>query len=122
MFEYLLARLASKNGKTDIMEIQQVPGRKSDPKDSRRIQKIYSVGLLRESIVARGVLKELRMLIRERLKERKGSRVAVKAGAKKIAETFYDTITKGLDYVEQGTAKYIQQVKQKELKLMNNTG
>ena len=49
------------------MEIQQVPGRKSDPKDSRWIQKIYSAGLLRESIVAKGELKELRMLTRERL-------------------------------------------------------
>jgi len=49
------------------METQQVPGRKSDPKDCRWIQKIYSAGLLRESIVAKGELKELRMLTRERL-------------------------------------------------------
>jgi transposase len=49
------------------METQQVKGRKSDPKDSRWIQKIYSAGLLRESIVAKGMLKDLRMLIRERM-------------------------------------------------------
>ena len=55
----------------------------------------------------------------KRLKGRKGSKVAVKAGARKIAEAFYDAITKGLDYVEQGTAKYLEQVKQKELKLLN---
>jgi len=55
----------------------------------------------------------------KRLKGRKGAKVAVKAGARKIAEAFYDAITKGLDYVEQGTAKYIEQLKQKELKLMN---
>ena len=54
----------------------------------------------------------------KRLKGRKGSKVAVKAGAGKIAEAFYDAITKGLDYVEQGTAKYIEQLKQKELKLL----
>jgi len=48
-------------------EIQQVKGRKSDVKDSRWIQKMYSAGLLRESIVANGLLKDLRILVRERL-------------------------------------------------------
>jgi len=48
-------------------EVQQVKGRKSDPKDSRWIQKMYSAGLLRESIVAKGQLKDLRIMIRERL-------------------------------------------------------
>ena len=55
----------------------------------------------------------------KRLKGRKGSKVAVKAGARKIAEAFYDAITKGIDYVEQGTAKYLEQLKQKELKLLH---
>jgi transposase len=55
----------------------------------------------------------------KRLKGRKGAKVAIKAGARKIAEAYYDAITKGLDYVEQGTAKYIEQLRQKELKLMN---
>ena len=49
------------------MEVQQVKARKSDPRDSRWIQKLYSAGLLRESIVAKGTLKDLRILIRERL-------------------------------------------------------
>ena len=48
-------------------EVQQVKGRKSDPKDSRWIYKLYSAGLLMESIVAEGSLKELRMLTRDRL-------------------------------------------------------
>ena len=47
-------------------EVQQVKGRKSDVKDSQWIQRLYSAGLLRESIVAEGLLKELRMLVRER--------------------------------------------------------
>jgi transposase len=47
-------------------EVQQVKGRKSDVKDSQWIQRLYSAGLLRESIVADGLLKELRMLVRER--------------------------------------------------------
>jgi transposase len=48
-------------------EVQQVKGRKTDVKDSQWIQKLYSAGILRESIVAEGLLKELRILIRERL-------------------------------------------------------
>jgi len=48
-------------------ETQQVKGRKTDVKDSQWIQKLFSAGLLRESIVAEGALKELRMLVRERL-------------------------------------------------------
>jgi transposase len=47
-------------------EVQQVKGRKSDVKDSQWIQRLYAAGLLRESIVAEGLLKELRMLVRER--------------------------------------------------------
>lgn len=47
-------------------EVQQVKGRKTDVKDSQWIQRLYSAGLLRESIVAEGLLKELRMLVRER--------------------------------------------------------
>ena len=47
-------------------EVQQVKGRKSDVKDSQWIQRLYTAGLLRESIVAEGLLKELRMLVRER--------------------------------------------------------
>ncbi|GHT36147.1 IS110 family transposase [Bacteroidia bacterium] len=48
-------------------EVQQVKGRKSDVKDSQWIQRLFSAGLLRESIVAEGLLKELRMLVRERV-------------------------------------------------------
>jgi hypothetical protein len=47
-------------------EVQQVKGRKTDVKDSQWIQKLYAAGILRESIVAEGLLKELRMLVRER--------------------------------------------------------
>ena len=54
----------------------------------------------------------------KRLKGRKGSKVAIKAGARKIAEAFYDALTKGMDYVEQGTAKYAEQLEQRELQLL----
>ena len=53
-----------------------------------------------------------------RLKGRKGSKVAIKAGARKIAEAFYDALTKGIDYVEQGATKYVEKLQQRELSLM----
>lgn len=53
-----------------------------------------------------------------KLKVRRGAAIAYKAGARKIAEAFYNTLTKGVEYVEQGTKKYEQQLKAKELSLL----
>ena len=47
-------------------EVKQVKGRKTDVKDCRWIQKLFSAGLLRQSYVPSGKLKELRMMMRER--------------------------------------------------------
>lgn len=47
-------------------EVKQVKGRKTDPKDCRWIQKVFSAGLVRQSYVPAGLLKELRMMVRER--------------------------------------------------------
>ena len=47
-------------------EVKQVKGRKTDPKDCRWIQKVFSAGLVRQSYVPAGKLKELRMVVRER--------------------------------------------------------
>jgi len=54
-----------------------------------------------------------------RLKGRKGAKVAIKAGARKIAEAFYDAIEKGIDYVEQGAIKYKEQLQKRELYILN---
>lgn len=54
-----------------------------------------------------------------RLRGRKGSQVAIKAGARKIAEAFYDALTKGMDYVELGTQKYLEQIRLNEIRLIN---
>ena len=50
-----------------------------------------------------------------RLKSRRGAGVAYKAGARKIAEAYYDALTKGSAYVEQGAKQYELQMKQREL-------
>lgn len=47
-------------------EVKQVKGRKTDVKDCQWIQRLFSAGLLRQSYIPAGQLKELRMMVRER--------------------------------------------------------
>lgn len=47
-------------------EVKQVKGRKTDVQDCRWIQKVFSAGLVRQSYVPSGKIKELRMIVRER--------------------------------------------------------
>jgi transposase len=49
-----------------------------------------------------------------KLRSRKDVRIAIKAGARKIAIAFYNLLTKGTQYVEQGIARYEQQLKERE--------
>ena len=49
-----------------------------------------------------------------KLRARKDSPIAIKAGARKLAQAYYNALTKGIDYVEQGTHKYEEQLKQRE--------
>ena len=49
-----------------------------------------------------------------KIKARKDAGIAIKAGARKLAIAYYDTLTKGNDYVEQGIKKYEEQIAKKE--------
>jgi len=53
-----------------------------------------------------------------KLKARRGAGVAYKAGARKVAEAYYNILTKGEAYVEQGTKQYEEQLKQKEIAIL----
>lgn len=53
-----------------------------------------------------------------RLRARKNSKVAIKAGARKIAAAFYNLLTKGSAYIEQGIDKYQEQIKWREERLL----
>ena len=54
-----------------------------------------------------------------RLNGKKGPKVAIKAGARKIAEAFYIALTRGIDYVEKGIQKYMEQMRINEIRLIN---
>jgi hypothetical protein len=53
-----------------------------------------------------------------KLRAKKGSYIAIKATARKLAEMFYRAATKGLDYVEKGIEQYEKQWQQQQLKLL----
>ena len=49
-----------------------------------------------------------------KLKAKKDAAIAIKAGARKLAIAYYNALTKGIDYVEQGVKKYEEQIKQRQ--------
>lgn len=54
-----------------------------------------------------------------RIKSRKGSLGAIKATARKIAVIFYNVMTKGIEFVEQGIKQYEQKIKERQLKYLH---
>jgi transposase len=54
-----------------------------------------------------------------KIRSRKGPGIAVKAGARKIAMAYYNMITKGQQYVEQGVKQYEAKLKEREVKLLH---
>lgn len=54
-----------------------------------------------------------------RIKVRKGSLGAIKATARKIAVIFYNVMTKGIEFAEQGIKLYEQKIKERQLKYLH---
>jgi transposase len=54
-----------------------------------------------------------------RIKARKGSLTAIKATARKIAVIFYNVMTKGLEFAEEGIKLYEQKIKERQLKYLH---
>ncbi len=54
-----------------------------------------------------------------RIKARKGSLTAIKATARKIAVIFYNVMTKGIEFAEEGIKMYEQKVKERQLKYLH---
>lgn len=49
-----------------------------------------------------------------KLKAKRNAPIAYKAGGRKLAEAYYNALTRGIDYVEQGVKKYEEQLLKKE--------
>lgn len=54
-----------------------------------------------------------------RIRAKKGPAVAIKAVARKLAIMFYNVMTQGIQYVEQGIEKYEKQIKQTDFDKLN---
>lgn len=54
-----------------------------------------------------------------RLKSRKGSGIAIKATARKIAEQYYRLFTKGYEYIEEGVKIYEEKLRQQQIKFLS---
>lgn len=50
-----------------------------------------------------------------RIKSRRGSGIAIKATARKIAELYYNLFSKGMEYVEQGVKRYEEKLKEQQI-------
>ena len=53
-----------------------------------------------------------------RIRAKKGPKVAIKALARKLAVLFYNAITKGFDYVEQGVIMYEKQYREQRINFL----
>ena len=53
-----------------------------------------------------------------RIRSKKGAPIAIKAGARKVATAYYNVITKGQEYVENGIKNYEAKLQARELKLL----
>jgi hypothetical protein len=73
-----------------------------------QIFKECAQGLMNSKFIAIGAFMR-------KLRGRKDSGVAIKAGARKLALAYYNALTKGIAYVEQGTKQYEEQIKRREL-------
>ena len=73
-----------------------------------QIFKECAQGLMNSKFIAIGAFMR-------RIRGRKDSGIAIKAGARKLALAYYNALTKGMAYVEQGTKQYEEQIKRREL-------
>ncbi len=107
-------------GTPELCSCRQAKGAKNVGKRKRRYYKYGLSGSKAGQIfrgVAQGLLNSKHIAIgafMRRIKSKKDSRIAVKAGARKLAEAFYRLLTNGAAYVEKGTKDYMQQIKEKE--------
>ena len=51
-----------------------------------------------------------------RIKARRGSKIAIKATARKLAELYYKMFSEGMQYVEEGVKAYEEKIKQQQIK------
>jgi transposase len=98
------------------------PGKNSSGKlikQSKKKAKPKAGGVFREA--ARSILQSKKIALghfARRIRAKKGSYIAIKATARKLAELYYRTATKGTEYVEQGIEKYEQKIQETQMRIL----
>lgn len=100
--------------------LKVAPMRASSGKMSKRItmKRHNNAGQLFRNI-AQGILTSKHLALGafgRRIRARRGSGVAIKAIARKIATYYYRVMTQGTEFVEKGIEKYEQSIKEQQLK------
>lgn len=129
--DYSLLRLVGETGndlsrfptaKHFVSWCQLSPRHKQSGRTSKKIRiktKNFAGQIFRDA--ARSLLNSRTIAIgafMRRLRSKKGPAIAIKAGARKIAEAYYNIITKGVAYVEKGIRDYENKLRQRELALL----
>ncbi|MGZ5135455.1 MAG: IS110 family RNA-guided transposase [Flavitalea sp.] len=129
--DYTLLRLAGETG-TDMSRFPTIkhfvswcglaPGYHKSGKINKRVKRMSSnkAGqIFKEVAQALGNSKTIAIgIFIRKLKVRRNAAIAYKAGARKLAEAYYNALTRGTEYVEQGTKKYEEQLKKKEIAVL----
>lgn len=126
--DYSMIQLVSEVG-TDLSQwptkkhftswLKLAPGKNQSGKYNKRIkskQTTKAGQIFRQA--AQSLLKSKNIALgsfARRLRSRKGPGVAIKATARKLAELYYLTMTKGIEYVEEGLQKYEQNYLERRL-------
>ncbi len=115
---------AWKTEKHFVSWLKLAPMRNSSGKSSRRVnvKRTNQASQLFRN-VAQGILISKHLALgsfARRIKARRGSGVAIKAVARKIACYYYRTMTKGVAFLEKGIEQYEKQLKERQITFLHN--
>lgn len=100
------------------------PGSNQSGKRKKRVRRKKTVvgQIFREAVMSLAKSKYLALgATYRKLRARKGPAIAATAIARKLAVLYYQLMTKGLDYVEEGIERYEQRYRQQTLRYLEKT-
>jgi transposase len=100
------------------------PGSNQSGRRRKRVRRKKTVvgQIFREAVLSIAKSKHLALgAAYRRLRRNRGAAIAVTAIARKLAELYYALMTKGLDYVEEGIARYEERYRQQTMRYLKKT-
>lgn len=111
------------NAKSFVSWLGLAPGKNQSGKINKRSKKrtISRAGLIFKQAAQSLLVSKQPGLgaFARRLKSRKGSGIAIKATARKIAEQYYRLFTKGYQYIEEGVKMYEEKLRQQQIRFLH---